>query len=390
MKSRLFTPGPTPVPPEVLRAMHTQPIYHRSSAFRALMTRLRPALQYLFQTSGPVLTLSCSGTGGMESTFVSLFSPGDTIVAVNGGKFGERWVTLPRTLGLKAVEVRTPWGEAVTVDAVLDALREHPQARAVYLTHSETSTGTVIDLRAIARGIRERSDVLVCVDAVTAAGALELRCESWGIDVCVTGSQKGLMLPPGLAFVALSERAVAAAAAARMPRYYLDLRRALEAEQRGDTPWTPAISLVLGLEVALQLIQREGLEAVWHRHAVVASGVRAGVQALGLELFSRSPSNAVTAVRIPEGVAWADLRRTCAVQAGVTIAGGQGEFAGRLFRIGHLGYVDQSDVLVVIGALERALQSLGRTVETGAGVSAALGAMKGLSDIRTTLNRGGA
>ena len=384
MTSRLFTPGPTPVPPEVLRAMHTQPIYHRSDEFRALMKRLRPALQYLFQSSGPVLTLSCSGTGGMESTFVSLFSPGDTIIAVNGGKFGERWVTLARTLGLQAIEVRTAWGDAVAAEAVLEALGEHPEARAVYLTHSETSTGTVIDLRALARAIHERSDALVCVDAVTSAGALELRCERWGIDVCVTGSQKGLMLPPGLAFVALSERAVAAAEAAQMPRYYFDLRRALEAERHGDTPWTPAIHLVVGLEVALQMIRREGIEAVWQRHAVVAAGVRAGVRALGLELFSRSPSNAVTAVRVPEGVRWDDLRRACDVEGGVTVAGGQGEFAGRLFRIGHLGYVDESDVLIVLGALERALRSLGRAIASGAGVSAALKAMKDRPEIHAS------
>jgi aspartate aminotransferase-like enzyme len=222
------------------------------------------------------------------------------------------------------------------------------------------------------------------VDAVTAAGALELRCERWGIDVCVTGSQKGLMLPPGLAFVALSERAVAAAKAARMPRFYLDLRRALEAEPRGDTPWTPAVGLVLGLEAALSMIRREGIEAVWHRHALVGAGVRAGVRALGLELFSRSPSNAVTAVRMPEGVTWDGLRRALDVEAGVTVAGGQGEFAGRLFRIGHLGYVDQSDVLTVIAALERALQSLGRTIRAGSGVSGALEAMKGLSEVQTT------
>jgi aspartate aminotransferase-like enzyme len=364
--------------------MHTQPIYHRSHEFRALMKRLRPALQYLFQSSGPVLTLSCSGTGGMESTFVSLFSPGDTIIAVNGGKFGERWVTLARTLGLQAIEVRTAWGDAVAAEAVLEALGEHPEARAVYLTHSETSTGTVIDLRALARAIHERSDALVCVDAVTSAGALELRCERWGIDVCVTGSQKGLMLPPGLAFVALSERAVAAAEAAQMPRYYFDLRRALEAERHGDTPWTPAIHLVVGLEVALQMIRREGIEAVWQRHAVVAAGVRAGVRALGLELFSRSPSNAVTAVRVPEGVRWDDLRRACDVEGGVTVAGGQGEFAGRLFRIGHLGYVDESDVLIVLGALERALRSLGRAIASGAGVSAALKAMKDRPEIHAS------
>jgi aspartate aminotransferase-like enzyme len=375
MKPRLFTPGPTPIPDAVLRAMTSQPIYHRSAEFHELMGRVRSGLQYLFQTSSSVLTLTCSGTGGMESTFLSLFSPGDTIVAVNGGKFGERWVTLSRTLGLEAIEVRTPWGQAVTAEEILKTLREHQAARAVYLTYSETSTGTAIDLQRIARLVRENSDALICVDAVTAAGALELRSDAWEIDVCVTGSQKGLMLPPGLAFVALSPRAIEAMAKAQMPRFYFDLRRALEAEKTGDTPWTPAISLIAGLEAALSMIREEGLEEVWKRHARVASGIRSGVRALGLGLFSRSPSNAVTAVWMPDGISWDELRRAVHVQAGVTLASGQGEFSGKIFRIGHLGYVDELDVLAVIGALELALTRVGFGIHAGEGVARAQQAM---------------
>ena len=367
MKHRLFTPGPTPIPDRVLQAMHAQPLYHRAEEFRALVGRIREGLQYLLQTSGPVLTLSCSGTGGMESTFVSLFSPGDSVIAVNGGKFGERWVRMPRALGLEAIEVRTPWGEAVTAKEVLQALRGHPQARAVYLTYSETSTGTAIDLQSIARVIREHSDALVCVDAITAAGALELRCDEWGIDVCVTGSQKGLMIPPGLAVVALSERATEAMAEARLPRFYLDLRQALEADRHGLTPWTPAISLYVGLAESLSMIREEGLEAIWRRHARIAAGLRSGVSALGLRLFSRSPSNAVTAVWLPEGVSWEGFRQALDVHAGVTLAGGQGEYAGKIFRIGHLGYVDDLDILAVVGAMELALARLGVPVRSRRG-----------------------
>jgi len=370
MKPRLFTPGPTPLPERVLRAMHAQPIYHRSEEFRALASRIRTGLHYLFQSSGPVLTLTCSGTGGMESTFVSLFSPGDSVIAVNGGKFGERWVTMARALGLKVIEVRTAWGEDVTAEEILRVLKRHPGARAVYLTYSETSTGTAMDLKTIARVVREHSEALICVDAVTAAGALELRCDAWGIDVCVTGSQKGLMLPPGLALVALSERAISATVTARLPRFYFDLRQALEADKRGDTPWTPAISLVCGLEEALAMIREEGLEAVWWRHARIAAGVRSGMRALGLELFSRSPSNAVTAVRIPDGIAWRDLQRAVDVEGGVTLAGGQGEYGGKIFRIGHLGYVDELDILGLIGALELALVRLGVPLRAGQGVAA--------------------
>ena len=371
MKPRLFTPGPTPLPERVLRAMHAQPIYHRSEEFRALASRIRTGLRHLFQSSGPALILTCSGTGGMESTFVSLFSPGDTVIAVNGGKFGERWVAMARALGLKAIEVRTAWGEAVTSDEILRVLKHHPEARAVYLTYSETSTGTAIQLKSIAQVIREHSEALICVDAVTAAGALELRCDSWGIDVCVTGSQKGLMLPPGLALVALGQRAVAATERARLPKFYFDLRQALEADRRGDTPWTPAIALVCGLEEALAMIREEGLEAAWGRHARIAAGVRSGVRALGLELFSRSPSNAVTAVRIPDGIAWRELRQAIDVEGGVTLAGGQGDYAGKIFRIGHLGYVDEMDILCLIGALELALVRLGVPLRAGQGVAAA-------------------
>jgi len=375
MKTRLFTPGPTPVPEGVLEAMHAQPVYHRSDEFRHLLRTVRSGLQYFFQTSGPVLTLTSSGTGGMESTFVSLFSPGDTIIAVNGGKFGERWVALPRALGLEVIEVRTAWGDAVTVPEVLQALDRSPRARAVYLTYSETSTGTVIDLQGIARAIHEHSDALVCVDAVSAAGALELHSEEWGIDACVTASQKALMLPPGLAFVALSERACDAIRAARLPRFYLDLGRALEADRRGDTPWTPAITLVVGLERALSMIRQEGLEQVWKRHATVAAGVRAGVRALGLELFSRSPSNAVTAIVLPPALAWDGLRRMLKEETGVTLAGGQGEYSGRIFRIGHLGYVDQGDVLEVIGALALVLSRLGVSAPRDEALARAQGAM---------------
>ena len=208
MKKRLFTPGPTPVPEQVMLRMAEPIIHHRNPEFLEILARVHENLQYLFQTKQPVVTLTCSGTGGVEATFVSLFSPGDTIIAVNGGKFGERWVKMPKTFGLNAVEIKIPWGTAVQAEQLRETLKRHPAAKAVYLTHSETSTGTATDVKTMAEVIREHSNALVCVDGITAIGAHELRFDEWGIDVCVTGSQKGLMIPPGLAFVALSQRAI--------------------------------------------------------------------------------------------------------------------------------------------------------------------------------------
>jgi serine---pyruvate transaminase len=289
---------------------------------------------------------------------------------VNGGKFGERWVQMPREFGLQAIEIRVEWGKAVNVDRILDALRTHPEAKAVYLTHSETSTGTAIDLKAAAQAIRGRSEALVCVDGITSVGAHEMRFDEWGIDACVTGSQKGLMIPPGLAFVALSKRAIAAMEKSTMPRFYFDLRRALRAIETDDTPWTPAISLIAGLDVALAMIRTEGIDRVWERHRRLATGLRAGIAALGLRLFSQSPSYAVTPVWLPEGMDWKKFSTALKIENGITVAGGQGEFAGRIFRIAHLGYFDELDIVTVVAAVERALAGCGHQVIPGQGVAA--------------------
>ena len=369
-KRRLFTPGPTPVPESVMLRMAEPMIHHRNPEFNEILTRVNRNLQYLFQTAGPVLTLTCSGTGGVEATFVSLFSPGETVIAVNGGKFGERWVAMPRVFGLNAVEVKVPWGTAPQASDLRAALKAHPEAKAVYLTHSETSTGTATDVRALAAVIREHSHALVCVDGITAIGAHEFRFDEWGIDVCVTGSQKGLMIPPGLAFVALSARAVERLGSSTMPRFYLDLRKALAAYEKNDTPWTPAASLVIGADAALEMIRKEGIEQVWRRHRRMATAVRAGVEALGLKLFSREPSFAVTPVWVPDGVAWKPFNALLKNTYGITVAGGQDEFTGRIFRIAHLGYYDELDMVTVIAALERSLHDSGWRFEAGAGVRA--------------------
>lgn len=371
MKKRLFTPGPTPIPEHVMLTMAEPIIHHRNPEFMEILTRVNENLRYLFQTSNPVLTLTCSGTGGVEATFVSLFSPGDTIIAVNGGKFGERWVKMPRALGLKVEEIKIPWGTAPTADQIRAALKAAPHAKAVYLTHSETSTGTATDVQGLAKVIRAESNALVCVDGITAVGAHELRFDDWGLDVCVTGSQKGLMIPPGLAFVAVSPRAVAAMADAKMPAFYLDLRRALKSYEKNDTPWTPAVSLIIGVDVSLAMIRAEGVESIWARHRRLANGLRAGVTALGLKLFSNSPSYAVTPVWVPDGVEWKAFNKALKTDNGITIAGGQDDYTGKTFRVSHLGYYDELDMLAVTGALERALRSVGYAFTPGAGLAAA-------------------
>ncbi|HUL42812.1 MAG TPA: alanine--glyoxylate aminotransferase family protein [Bacteroidota bacterium] len=370
-KKRLYTPGPTPVPEDVMMRMAEPIIHHRSAEFNELFTRVNENLKYLFQTKQPVLTLTCSGTGGVESTIVSLFSPGDVVVAVNGGKFGERWVEMPKVFGLKSVELKVEWGKAPGADQLRDLLHANPTAKAVYLTHSETSTGTATDVRLLAEVIHRHSDALVCVDGITAIGAHEFRFDEWGIDVCVTGSQKGLMIPPGLAFVALSAKAIGRMRASTLPKFYFDLGKALAAYEKNDTPWTPAASLIIGVDVALQKIRREGIENIWRRHERMAYGLRDGIRALGLKLFSDQPSFAVTPVVVPSGIEWKSFNKILKLKYGITVAGGQGDYTGKIFRISHLGYYDELDIVTVLAALERTLAECGHTCEPGAGVQAA-------------------
>ncbi len=377
MKKRLFTPGPTPVPETVMLKMAEPIIHHRNPEFGEVMKRVNKNLKYVFQTEQPVLTLTCSGTGGVEATFVSLFSPGNTIISVNGGKFGERWVKMPQTYGLNVVEIKVPWGTAVQASQLIEALKKYPDAKAVYLVHSETSTGTATDVKEMAKVVRGNSNALVCVDGITAVGAHEMRFDAWGIDVCVTGSQKGLMIPPGLAFVALSQRAIEMMQTSKLPKFYFDLKKALKSYEKDDTPWTPAISLVIGVDAALEMIRAEGIENVWKRHERLASALRAGVSAVGLKLFSNSPSFAVTPVWLPENIEWKAFNKTLKVDNGITIAGGQDEYTGKIFRVSHLGYYDELDMIAFMAALERTLATHNHKFELGSGLSAVQQALIG-------------
>lgn len=369
MKPRLFTPGPTPVPESVMLRMARPIIHHRTPEFQKALQDVSEGLQYLFGTAQPVLTLTSSGTGAMEAALVNTLSAGDEIIFVNGGKFGERWGAIARAYGVTAHELTVEWGTAITPEKLLEALDRYPAAKALCLTHSETSTGVFTDVREIAARIRSRFDGLIIVDGITAVGAHEVRFDEWELDIVVTGSQKGLMIPPGLAFIALSERAWKAVDTAGLPRFYFDLRAARRSYAGNDTPWTPAVTLVLGVAEALGMIREEGVENVWRRHERLAGALRAGVAALGLEPFGAPPSNAVTAIRLPErGAEFAKLMKK---KYEVTMAAGQEHLKGVIFRCSHLGYYDEGDMLSLLYCIESALADIGHPHMPGAGLAAA-------------------
>jgi len=369
-KFRLLAPGPTPVPPEVLLAMAEPVIHHRTPEFEALFAEARRRLQWLFQTERDVLILAASGTGAMEGAVVNTCSAGDRVLVVRGGKFGERWAEICQAHGLTVIPLEIPYGQAVDPADVAVLLRTDPRIVAVFATHSETSTGVLHDLEALAAIVRQTPALLV-VDAITSLGVVDLPMDAWGVDVVVGASQKALMLPPGLAFAALSERAWAAAERARLPRYYFNFLTERKAQAKHQSAWTPAVSLVAGLKAALGLLQAEGLPAIFSRHERLARATRVAVTALGLTLFAERPSPAVTAVKAPEGVDGEAIVQTLRERHGITIAGGQGSMAGKIFRIATLGYADSFDVLTGIAALEFTLAELGYPVRLGDGLRAA-------------------
>ncbi|TMB95833.1 MAG: alanine--glyoxylate aminotransferase family protein, partial [Chloroflexi bacterium] len=312
-------------------------------------------------TSQDVMILSASGTGGLEAAVVNTLSPGDKVLVVSIGSFGERFAQIAETYGAKVVALRYEWGQAARPEDIRSALAEEPDIKAVLVTHNETSTGVTNPLEEIARVVREAEKLLI-VDAVSSLGAIPLDMDGWGLDVVVTGSQKGWMVPPGLAFVAMSERAWAAFDEAKMPRFYFDLGRHREALPKGQTPWTPAMSIFFGLDVALERMSKEGMESIFTRHSRMGRLTREGVKSLGLELLcedERFASDTVTAVKCPEGIEVSDLRKMTEDEYGVVLAGGQGKLSGKIFRIGHLGLVEESDIRGALDALGQSLAKLG-------------------------------
>jgi aspartate aminotransferase-like enzyme len=374
-KRYLMTPGPTPVPPEVLAAMAEPVVHHRAPDFRPIYEQCLERLRGVCRTESDVLLFTASGTAALESAVANLCSPGDRVIVVSAGYFGERWAQIARAFGCAVEELRYAWGEIPAPDDLAARLVELGGAHAVLVTHSETSTGVVADVQAFAAAAKAVG-ALVAVDAVSSLGALPIETDAWGLDVVASGSQKALMTPPGLAIAAVSAEALAAAAASRSPRYYLDWERTRAAQEKGENPFSPAISLVLGLDVALDLILAEGLETAHERHVRLGRACRAGVRALGLDLFSPDEDRAavVTAIRMPAGVDGQAIVLSMREHSGVTAIGGQGQLRGKIVRIGHIGYIDVHDVATALSALELALVQAGADVDRGAAVPAALDA----------------
>ena len=367
MKTRLFTPGPTPVPEKVMNRMAEPILHHRTKEFSDIFVEASEILQELFQTKEDVYILAASGTGAMEAAVANHLNPGDEVLTIEGGKFGERWGELCEAYGVRVTRIAVPWGKAFTPDEMRAELHKKSDYKAVLLTHSETSTGVAIDLERMAQVIRNTSEALIIVDGITSVGAIPLKMDDWGVDVVVTGSQKGLMLPPGLSFIASSKRAWKAVEASTQPRYYFDLRKARKSLKAQTTPFTPAVTLIVGLLEALKMIREEGMEAVWKRHAILAESTRQAIRALGLDLLAESPSNAVTAVKIPGSLQEAGIDKRLK-EKGIIAAGGQGKLKGKIFRISHLGYYDVQDMLAAISVLEEVLLEVGWPTKAGEGV----------------------
>jgi serine---pyruvate transaminase len=372
-KRYLVTPGPTPVPPEVLAATALPMIHHRSADFRGTFMRVLDRMRAVYRTENDVLLFTSAGTAAMESAVANLCSPGDRVLVVSHGFFGERWAEIAVGYGLDVEHVRYAWGELPNADEVGSRLEEMGGARVVYLTHSDTSTGGVADVQATSERIAG-SGALVAVDAISSLAAVPLESDDWGLDVVLTSSHKALMCPAGLAFAAISPAALEATETASLPRYYMDWQRAIGAQAKGETPFSTAISLVRGLDVALDMILADGLEAAHERHLRLGRAARAGVKAMGLDLFSpdADSSSVVTAIRMPEDVDGQAIVASMREASGVTIIGGQGEQRGKIVRFGHIGYVDVQDIAAALAALERALVEAGADIGRGTAVPAAL------------------
>ncbi len=372
-KRYLFTPGPTPVPPQVLAALGEPVLHHRAPDFRIVYERVLERLAEVHRTSSDVLLFTCSGTGAFESAIVNLCSPGDRVLAVSAGHFGERWAEMARGFGCEVEQLRQEWGATPSADDLARKLAEIEPVALVFLVHSETSTGVVADVQALA-AVAKEAGALVVVDAVSSLGAVQLETDDWGLDVVVAGSQKALMTPPGLATAAVSAAAWERVGQASLPRYYLGWERTRKAQQKLDSAFTPAVSLVVALDVALGLLLEDGLDAAFERHVRLGRACRAGVSAMGLELFSpdEDRSAVVTAARMPDGFAASALTGALRDRHGITIAGGQGELKEAIFRIGHIGWFDEFDIATALSAVELVLAELGAPIERGVAATRAL------------------
>ncbi len=369
-KEYLLAPGPTQVPAEVLLEMARPVFHHRTAEYRKLHEEVLNGLKTVFRTQNDVFISSSSGTGAMQASVVNVLGPGDKALVVQGGKFGERWTELCEAFGAKPIVIEVEWGKAVDPELIRKHLSDDPEIAAVYTTLSETSTGVVNDLQSIGAIVKETDAILVC-DGISSVGALPMETDAWGVDMLVVGSQKALMMPPGLAFLAVSPKAWKRIDARESAAYYFDLKRARKSMKTFDNPWTPAVTLIVGLKKALDMINERGIEQVWKDHTRLAQATRAATRALGLELLADPSADCVTAIRLPENIDGAELVKKLRVERGITIAGGQAQLKGRICRISHMGYAGDYDVIIAISAFEMILDEMGYEFELGAGVRAA-------------------
>ena len=371
-KKYLFSPGPTMLPPEILLKMAEPVMHHREPEFERIFAEIREGLKYIFQTKNEVLTFTSSGTGAMEGAVSNLLSIGDKAVAVRGGKFGERWGEICKAYGIEFIPVDVEWGRAVDPQRIEKILQSDPSVRAVYIQASETSTGVRHPIREIAEIVKRYEQVVLVVDAITGIGVFDLPMDAWGLDVVVSGSQKAMMLPPGLSFAALSDKAWRFVERSNLPKFYFDFRKELKNTKKNQSSYTPAISLFVALRESLRMIRKEGREAVFERHERLAEATRRAVRALGLELYAPdSPSNALTAIKFPPGIDGEKLKALFFEKFGITVAEGQEQAKGKIIRIAHLGYYNRLDMIMVISALEMLLKEMGYRFELGTGVRAA-------------------
>jgi aspartate aminotransferase-like enzyme len=372
-KQYLLAPGPTPVPPEILQRMAEPIIHHRAPVFEKVLEEVREGLKYLFRTKKEVLIFASSGTGAMEGAVTNTLSAGDKAIVVEGGKFGERWSNICKAYGVKANILPVEWGQAINPALIAQALQADPSIKAVFTQATETSTGVLYPIKEIAEIVSRYPGTILVVDAISHLGAVELPMDEWKLDIVVTGSQKALMLPPGLAFAALSDKAWEFVGKSTLPKFYFDFKKELKNLTQNQNAYTPAVSLIMGLAASLQKIKSEGLENIFARHAQLAKATREAMLALGLKLYApQAFSNAVTAVVAPQGVDGQKVVKILRDKHNLTIAGGQDQAKGKIFRIAHLGYVDKFDVIMGVAAVEMTLKELGYAVEMGKGVQAAM------------------
>ncbi|SSC14271.1 Soluble hydrogenase, small subunit [Mesotoga infera] len=366
-KNYLMAPGPTPVPIDILLEGAKDTIHHRTPQFDRIFAEAVKGTKEVFRTENELFILASSGTGAMEMALTNIVNPGEKVIVCTVGKFGERWQEIAKAVGAEVALVSGEYGDFYTPEMVEKALKENPDAVAVFTTLSETSTGTVMDIEGISKVVKAAGK-LIAVDGISGLVAEPCETDKWGLDIVVTGSQKGFMLPPGLAFISVSKAAIEKAQNTKTTSFYFNLKKYL----KDPLPWTPAVNLIYQQRLAVEMLLKEGMENIWARHAVMGKATREAIKAMGLELFSKRPGNVLTSVKVPEGVPGGKIVSIMRDEYGVTIAGGQGTMKGNIFRIAHLGYMSDYDVVIALTALEKVLRKLGRHVEYGIGAQVAM------------------